>query len=284
MSFSLTFTVTRTLNFGQGELLSVGAMIGVTVLLLLAGGGAFHALPFDASAGWRYPLALLISAVLSGLISIAVFYTAVRPFVGRSGLNWVVSTIGFGIVLQNLGLLYWGAQPINVPAPFGDDVLRIFGAGVRSQELLVIAVAVVISVGYELVLRHTLVGKAMLAVAHSPSVASLMGINVPVVMLGAFAVSGAIAGIAGVLVAPIATASIFMGVGFGLKAFSAAIIGGLNNARGCILGGLGLGLLESFVGLWDAQWREISVFVLIIVVLAIRPNGLFGSSTAIEKV
>lgn len=283
LSFSVTFTATRTLNFGQGEVVSFGAFVGVTVLVLVSVGGNFHALPYNASEAWRYPAALVVAGILAGLVGVLVFLMAIRPFAGQPGLNWVVSTIGFGIILQNLGLMTWGAQPVNVPAPFGDGIIRFLGAGVRPQEILVIVSAFAIMFAYDMVMRHTRVGKAMLAVAFSPSAASLMGINVRAFMIAAFVLSSAIAGIAGVLISPISTASLFIGMGFALKAFSGAILGGLNSPRGCMIGGLIVGVFESYVALWQAQWREILVFVLIIAVLAIRPNGLFGSST-VEKV
>lgn len=283
LSFSLTFTVTRTLNFGQGEVISFGAFVVVAFLAFFAVDGNLHALPFDASEGWRYPAAVLAAAVAGAFVGLLVFLIAIRPFAGQNNLNWVVSTIGFGIILQNFGLLAFGAQPVNVPSPLGDGILRIFGAGIRPQELLVIVAAIIIMVGYDLVMRRTRIGKAMLAVAFSPSTARLMGINVRAFMFAAFALSCGIAGLSGALIAPISTASLYIGFGFALKAFSAAIIGGLNNPRGCIIGGFMLGLIESHVALWQAQLREIVLFGLIIVVLAIRPNGLFGSTT-VEKV
>ncbi len=132
-------------------------------------------------------------------------------------------------------------------------------------------------------MRRTRLGKAMRAVAYNPPVAALMGINVTMVMLGAFALSSAMAGVGGLLIAPIASASLFMGMGIALKGFSGAIMGGLDSARGCIFGGFALGLLEAVVALWQAEWREIVVFLLIILVLAIRPNGLFGAR-ALDKV
>ena len=283
LSFSITFTTTRTLNFSQGEFVSFGAFIGVSVLLLLTGTTSLGAMPVDASTGLNYPLALLVAGVVSGLVGILIFVLAVSPFAGKPGMSWVMSTIGFGVLLQSAGLIIWGPAPVKLPAPLGDDVIRIFGAGVRSQEIIVLLAAVAIMIAFDLLMRRSLIGKAMRAVAQSPQVASLMGINVRTVMIGAFAASSALAGIAGVLIAPITTASLFMGLSFALKAFAGAIIGGLGNPRGCIYGGFILGVIESYVGLWQSQWREIAVFALIILVLAVRPEGLFGTRSA-EKV
>ena len=110
-----------------------------------------------------------------------------------------------------------------------------------------------------------------------------MGIDVGAIVVLAFVVSSALAGLAGLLIAPITTASVFMGLTIALKAFSAAIVGGLNNARGCMLGGFLLGLLEAMIGLWQAELREISIFLLIILVLALKPEGLLGTRQ-VEKV
>ena len=143
-------------------------------------------------------------------------------------------------------------------------------------------VAVIIMVASTL-MRRTKVGKAMRAVAHDRRVASLMGIDVTAVMVGAFFLSSALAGLSGALIAPIASASLYVGLGIALKGFSGAIVGGLSNPRGCVLGGFALGVLESLVNLWQAQWREIVVFLLVILVLALRPYGLLGQHT-VEKV
>ncbi len=283
LSFSITFTTTRTLNFAQGEFVSFGAFVGVTTLLLLTGTASIGAMPARASDGFGYPAALLAAVVMSAVVGILVFLLAVRPFAGRPGMSWVMSTIGFGILLQSAGLALWGPAPAKLPSPLPDEVIRIAGAGIRPQDLLVLGASLVILVAYEMVMTRSRLGKATKAVAHSPETASLMGINVPLVMMGAFAVSSALAGLAGVLVAPIATASLYMGLGFALKAFAGAIIGGLDNPRGCIFGGFLLGLIESFIGLWHSQMREIGVFALIILVLAIRPAGLFGAR-ALQKV
>lgn len=287
LSFSITFTTTKTLNFAQGEFVAAGAFLGVTVLYLLAkmSGIApnFASLPVAASAGLNYPIAVLAVGVMLGVLGLLIFLAAIRPFAGQTGMNWVMSTIGFGIIVQSLGLAIWGPAPVNVPSPLGDDVIRIMGAGIRPQEILVFVVALVLMIGLDQVMRRSRIGKAMRAVAANPQVAALMGINVTAMMIGAYALSSVLAGIGGLLIAPITSASLFLGMGIALKAFSGAIVGGLDNPRGCIFGGFLLGLLESGVALWNAQWREIVIFGLIIAVLAIRPNGLFGARS-LDKV
>jgi branched-chain amino acid transport system permease protein len=284
LGFSVTFTTTKTLNFSHGEFVSAGAFIGMSVLFLAVG-----KLPTSTSFGGADPGmlaqlgALLASLGVMGVIGWLLFLLGVRPFAKRPGMAWVMSTLGFGVILQSIGLAIWGPKPVVVPSPVGDDVVRLMGIGIRPQEILMLVVSVVIMVAFDHVMRKTMMGKAMRAVAQNQSVASLMGINVTLVMIGAFVISSGLAGLSGFLLAPVAQASLFMGLAVGLKGFSAAMVGGLSNARGCVFGGFILGVLESFVNLWSAQWREVAIFGLVILVLAFRPNGLFGTKL-VEKV
>jgi branched-chain amino acid transport system permease protein len=281
--FNITNNTTKTLNFGQGEFLVAGAFIAVSAVLLLSGKGLRGVLqPEDVTIG-RYLAGFVLSILVLGVLGVVLYFTAVRPFVGAAGLAWVMSTIGFGIIVQNTALGIWGPAPIAMPSPLGNDVIRIGGAGILPQEVLIFVVAVLIMVGLDLTLRKTKIGKAVRAVAHNKNAASLMGINVPMIVILAFVVSSCLAGLGGLLIAPITTASVFMGLVLALKAFSAAIIGGLDNPRGCILGGFMLGLIESLIALWHAELREISIFVLIIVVLVAKPEGLLGRRL-VEKV
>ncbi len=283
LGFSITHTTTKTFNFGQGEFLAVGTLIGVSAVLMLSGKDITEALLVTDVTLVRYGLGLFACIVVLGVLGVLLYYTAVRPFVGLGGMAWVMSTIGFGIIIQNSALAIWGPTPIVLPSPFGNEVIRIGGAGIVPQEILVLAVSVVTMFCLDLVLRKTRLGKAVRAVAYSRNAATLMGINVTAVMVLAFVVSSSLAGMAGMLIAPITTASVFMGLTIALKAFSAAIVGGLNNPRGCMLGGFLLGLLEALVGLWQAELREISIFLLIILVLVLKPEGLLGQRH-VEKV
>ena len=283
LGFSITHTTTRTLNFGQGEFLVAGSFIAVACLLLLAGKGPTGVLSAADVTLARYALALLAAVALLGLLGVLLYYTAVRPFFGAGGMAWVMSTIGFGIILQNAALAIWGPGAMALPSPLGDEVLRLGGAGIRPQEIGVLGVTAAVMLALDHVLRRTRIGKAVRAVSANPAAASLMGINVGAVVVLAFVLSSSLAALAGVLMAPITTASVFMGLAIALKAFSSAIVGGLTSPRGCIAGGFLLGCTEALVGLWRAEMREITVFALIILVLVLKPEGLFGQKP-FEKV
>lgn len=283
LGFNITHNTTKTFNFGQGEFLVAGAYVAVSAVLLLAGKPITGALSAIEVTPGRYLVALGISIVVLGALGVLLYHAAVKPFVGQGGLAWVMSTIGFGIIIQNTALAIWGPAPLVMPSPLGNDVIRIGGAGVLPQEILVLVASIAVMACLDFVMRKTKIGKAVRAVAHSGPAATLMGINVSAIVVLAFVVSSALAGLAGLLIAPITTASVFMGLTLALKAFSAAIVGGLNNARGCMLGGFLLGLIEALVGLWQAELREISIFLLIILVLVLKPEGLLGRRL-VEKV
>ena len=283
LGFNITHNTTKTLNFGQGEFLVAGAFVAVSGVLLLSGKSVTGSLLPEDVTLWRYGGSMLITIAVLGMLGILLYYTAVRPFIGLPGLAWVMSTIGFGIIIQNTALAIWGPSPMVLPSPLGDNVIRIGGAGILPQEVLVLVSSVVVMLLIDVVMRKTKIGKAVRAVAQSQNAATLMGINVSAVIVLAFVVSSSLAGLAGLLIAPITTVSVFMGVTLALKAFSAAIVGGLSNARGCMLGGFLLGLIEAMVGLWHAELREISIFLLIIVVLVLKPEGLLGQRVS-EKV
>jgi branched-chain amino acid transport system permease protein len=281
--FSITYTTTKTFNFGQGAFLALAGLIGVSAIVFLSQ-GRLTGFPNPADVTWgAFLFALFAAMLVLGLLGYLLYATAIKHFVGEAGLSWVMSTIGFGIIMQSLALSLWGPGARMVAAPLGDGVLRIGGVGLRSQELLVLVLAFGILFTLDHALRRTALGRSMRAVAQNRDAAALMGIDVTRIMMLAFAVSTGLAGLSGMLIAPIMSASLFMGVVIALKGFSAAIVGGLSSPRGCMFGGLLIGLAESFTALWSAQWREIVVFVLVIAVLAVMPNGLFGRKL-VEKV
>lgn len=281
--FSLTYTTTKTFNFGQGAFLALGGLLCVSALLLFSRGQITGYLEAADLNGFTYTLALLATIAVLAALGVLLYWTAVKHFVGDGGLSWVMSTIGFGIIVQNIALMIWGPAPIAVPSVFGDEIVRILGAGVRPQEIAVFAVCIVLMAALDWALRKTRLGKAVRAVAFSRNTANLMGINAEAVAIGVFVLSSVLAGVAGFLTAPITTASVFIGATLALKAFSAAILGGLDNPRGCMLGGFLIGLMESLIGLWYSNLREIAVFALIIAILYFKPAGILGR-VHVEKV
>jgi branched-chain amino acid transport system permease protein len=283
LGFNITYNTTKTFNFGQGEFLVVGAFIGLASISIISGKGYAGALTEEDVTPLIYFAGAIASVVVLAVLGVLLYFTAVRPFQNYSGLAWVMSTIGFGIIAQNVALAIWGPSSYAMPSPLGNGILRIGDVGVRPQEILVLVVTLCIIVGLDFFLRKTRLGKAVRAVSQNHNAATMMGINVSAIIILAFVISSCLAGLGGLLVAPITTVSVFMGLALALKAFSAAILGGLDNPRGCMLGGFIIGLLESLIGLWQAGLREITIFLLIILVLVIKPEGLLGRRY-IEKV
>ena len=194
LAFSITFTTTKTLNFGHGEFVSAGAFVGVSAMLMLLGKPMSGSLTGEPVGGWLQVIAIVVATFGIGLLGLLLYVLAVRPFAGKPGMSWVMTTLGFGIILQSIGLAVWGPGTVMVPPPFGDDVIRVFGIGIRSQEILILVVSLLIMAVFDFIMQRTMVGKAMRAVAHNRQVASLMGINVTAVMLGAFFISSAACG------------------------------------------------------------------------------------------
>lgn len=269
VGYNITYNTTTSFNFGQGEFLMIGALVGLSCYVTFG-------LPFSVS--------LLIAVIAGALCGYALERAAIRPV--RHILiahGWIMSTIGVAIILKNAAILIWGANQLTFPSPFGDVPIRLMGIGILPQEIFVIAVTFVIIIMIELFQKKTILGKAVLATSFNQEVASLMGINVNAMIIGSFMVSSALAAMGGVMVSPITTAWVYMGGNLGLKAFAAAILGGLESSRGCMVSGLFLGVIEFLIAAWRPELRDFSIFVLLIVVLIVRPTGLFGVHK-VEKV
>ena len=273
LGYHLTFIVGRTVNFSLGASL----MIGAVLLWVL-------------NVRFEWPALAAVPAVLAaaGVLGLVVERVFVRPFArtadGRESIAWLLSTIAFGIIAENLVRLTFGKEPRSLPSPLAAEPLRIFGAGVYPIELVTPVAALAVAGALWLLARRTLLGRALHAAAQNREAALLQGIDVQRLIVIAYAVSTMLAALAGMLLAPKANVSAVMGTLFGLKAFAAAIIGGLGSAPGCVIAGLGYGLLEALIaaGL-PAAYREILGFTLLIVVLALKPNGLFGRAP-VQKV
>lgn len=267
--YYVTYVTTGALNFGQGEFLMVGALFGVTCYLTLG-------LPYAGALGG--------AIVLVGLMGWGLERAAIRPVLRHAlSLSWVLSTVAVSIILKNAAVQIWGPEQIKFPSPFGDRVIRIGPAGIFPQELFIVfcAIGTVLLVQY--FLKRAVLGKALMAVAHNRSAAAVMGINVQRMIVLAFVISSALAGLGGALIAPITFAWAYMGTVPGIKAFAAAIFGGLENPLGILLGGLVIGVLEQFFGIVNSNLKEGITFLFILLILAVRPTGLMGKKE-IEKV
>jgi branched-chain amino acid transport system permease protein len=185
--------------------------------------------------------------------------------------------VALGIVVDNAALFTFGKEPRGFNLPWASGSLPVFGIGVPYLQLVIPAVGIALAAALHFYSHHTRGGKAMLAVVQNPEAARLMGINVPLVITRAFALSAVFAGAAGILIAPLFNVHSDMGTVFGLKAFAVAILGGISSAWGVMLAGIAFGVIEALItALLGSTYTQIASFGLVIVALAVMPNGLFG--------
>lgn len=269
LGFHVTYVVSNTVNFAQGSAMMLGAVLGYT---------------FSVRLGWPFPLAAAMALTLCALFGLVVERALVRPFVERGSNAWLMATVAAGIVLDNAVMFTFGKEPRSFPSVLADKPIQIFGAGVYPLQLLIPIIGILIAVVLHLVLNHTRRGKSLLAVVQNPDAARLMGINVKLVIAISFALSTALAGLAGLLIAPLFNVNSDMGTLFGIKAFAVAILGGMGSASGVVLAGLAYGLLEAMITAYlGSVYTQIVVFAIVILALAVKPNGLFGRA-AVNKV
>lgn len=269
LGFHVTYVVSNTVNFSQGSSMMLGAVLGYT---------------FAVTLGWPLPLAVAMALLLCAVFGLLIERTLVRPFAERGSNGWLMATVAGGIVLDNVVLFTFGKEPRGFPSPLASAPVQIFGAGVYPLQLVIPLVGIGIALALHLVLRHTRRGKTLLAVVQNPDAARLMGINVHRTVAISFALSTALAGLAGILIAPLFSVSSEMGTLFGIKAFAVAILGGMGSAWGVVIAGLAYGLIEALVTSYlGSVYTQIVVFSIVIAALALMPNGLFGRA-AINKV
>lgn len=272
LGLNLTFWTTRVLNFGQGSVLMAGAVL--TAVMIGKGVNSF--------------IAIGVSLCITAFILLLVEFIAVRPLRNFSGgsMGWVVSTLGTGVFLQGVASMLFGSQAIAFPDLLfsSTDTVKVLGAYISIQYIAVFFTSVCIVILMELFLRYSIWGYGVRAVAHDRELASLMGIPVRYVVVLSFMVSGILAGLAGLLVSQISGS---VDPNFGLHllilAFIAAVVGGMGSAIGALAGGLILGVLEKLVGGYvSPAAAELIAFVLLIGVLTVRPQGLFGRKDTVK--
>jgi len=271
--YSLTFSTSRTINFSLGNLLMLGGVVGFSLAVDMASGQSLGR-PFLVPL-----IGVLIAGTLAGSL---VYKTAVQPSLRtKTDFTWVLATLAFGIILKNAVEQIWSTGDFRLPSPLGDSVVHLGSIGFYPQEVLIIIVSLLLMTAVELIRSKTIWGKAVQAVSEDPATASLMGINPQGVVHLAYILSAVIAAIGGLLIAPLTFVSASMGTAIGIKAYAAAIIGGLESGLGIVVGGLILGLGEVFTARYlSTGYKDTPGFVLLILIILVRPSGLFGRTKA----
>ncbi|MDE2364069.1 MAG: branched-chain amino acid ABC transporter permease [Hyphomicrobiales bacterium] len=275
--YQLTFATSKTLNFGQGEALMIGALVGLTTINFLIGQaiGTF----------WAYLLMLPVVLVFGLAQGAFVEWLGVRQAIRtKSEAGWIMATIALGIIFKNLAENIWGRDPLKFPSPLPEAALQIGPVRMQPMEIAIIVGALLLMAAVEVFNRRSIFGKAVVATANDRDAAGLMGINTSRVITFSYALSSLSAAFAGVLVAPVTLTGAAMGAVLGLKAFAVAIIGGLSSGVGAIVGGLMLGIVETLTGFYiSTGYKDVPGLVLLLLVLSLKPSGLFGQA-AIKKV
>ena len=270
LGFVLIYKATETINFAQGDLMMLGGFLGLSFMVVLG-------MPF-----WASFLATLVVMLLFGMLMERLL---LRPLLGHPAFTVVMLTIGIGYLARGLVTMIpgWGTETHTLPVPYKDEVLRL-GVGKDALILsvehvaIIVATAVLIAVLF-LFFRLTKLGIAMLATSQNQLAAFYMGIPVRRINMLVWGISAALSACAGLLLAPITFVHVNMGY-IGLKAFPAAVIGGFGSIPGALVGGLIIGIVESLSGFYLPEgFRDIAAYVVVLLMLVIRPNGLFGEKT-----
>jgi branched-chain amino acid transport system permease protein len=265
LGFTIIFNATGIVNFAQGEFVMVGALLGVTL------------------SGLGLPLFLVIIVATLGATAVAVLLErlAIRPNRDAPILILIFTTIAASLLLRGAGQLIWGPNAIPMDPFSSREPYRLMGAAIVPQSVWIVGFSVAAVIALQLFFRNTLTGKAMRAAASNRMAARLAGINISHMSLTAFSLSGAVSGLAGVVFAPSKFASYGMGTPLAVKGFCGAILGGMGNGIGAVIGGLMLGILENLAaGLISSQYKDAITLLVMILVLFIRPTGLLGRGDA----
>ena len=269
LGFVLIYKATETVNFAQGDLMMLGGFLGLTGTLALG-------LPF-----WAAFVASLIVMMFFGM---ALERVVLRPLLGQPAFTVVMVTIGIGYLARGLVTMIpeWGTDTHVLPVPYKDQIVSIGGNGTEGglimsmEHVVVIAVTALLIVALYLLFKHTKIGIAMQATSQNQLAAFYMGIPVRRINMLVWGLSAAISACAGLLLAPITFVHANMGF-IGLKAFPAAVVGGFSSLPGAIVGGLVIGLVESFSGFYLPDgFKDVAAYVVVLIMLMVRPNGLFG--------
>lgn len=282
LGYTMVYGIMGLINFAHGEVVMLGALVALSVVSALAGSG----LPGVVIA--------LVGLAVAALVCMAVGFTieriAYRPLRKAPRLAPLITAIGVSIVLQNLAMLIWGRNYHAFPPILPASQHEILGATITSLQIAIIAIAALMMAALVLLIQRTRLGRAMRATAENPAIAQLMGVDIDRIISFTFVIGSALAAVAGLMVsANYSIAHYYMGFILGLKAFTAAVLGGIGNMAGAMIGGILLGLIESLGagyigdltgGFLGSHYQDVFAFFVLICVLVLRPSGLVGEKLA----
>jgi branched-chain amino acid transport system permease protein len=282
LGYTMVYGILGLINFAHGEVVMVGAMVALAAMQVLL------------AAALSPLLVLVLSLILAVAVCMALGYSieriAYRPLRHAPRLAPLITAIGVSIVLQNLAMIIWGREYHSFPQLLPNSSHNIAGAIINEVQIAIVIIAVIVMLGLMLLVHRTRLGRAMRAVAENPTAASLMGVNNNKVISTTFMLGSALAAVAGIMVsANYGVVHYYMGFMLGLKAFTAAVLGGIGNLRGAMVGGVLLGLIESLGagyigtltgGILGSHYQDAFAFFVLIAVLIFRPSGLLGERVA----
>ena len=268
LGFTLIYNASDVVNFAQGEFVMLGGMVTV----------------FAVAAGVPLPLAAALAILAAVAVGLTLHRLAIEPARGASAVTLIIITIGASIFLRGVAQIVFDKRFHQLPAFSGNDPIMLAGAAILPQSFWVLGGAVAVFVALFLFLERTLLGKAVLATAANRLAARLVGVDTSFVLALSFGLSAAIGALAGILITPITLTSFDVGTLLALKGFAAAMLGGMGSPLGAVIGGLILGLLESFAaGTISSAYKDAVAFLVILAVLFAMPQGLFGRRS-VERV
>ena len=284
LGYTMVYGIIQLINFAHGEVLMVGALTAWSIIGLMQSS-------MPATPGWVILiLATLIACVVAAALNFAIEKVAYKPLRNSPRLAPLITAIGMSILLQTLAMIIWKPNYKPFPTLLPSQPFNVAGAYITSTQIMILSVTAVALAVLMWVVNHTKLGRAMRATAENPRVAGLMGVKPDLVISATFVIGAILAAIAGVMYASnYGTAQHTMGFLPGLKAFTAAVFGGIGNLGGAVLGGILLGLIEAIGsgyigqltgGLLGSHYTDIFAFIVLIIVLTLRPSGLLGERVA----
>ena len=278
LGYTMVYGIIQLINFAHGELVMIGAMVAFTLIGVLV--------PMGVPGLAAVLLATLCAMVACAMLGYAMERMAYRPLRGAPRLAPLISAIGVSIILQHLALLVWSRNPLAFPQVVKSESYPLGGAAITNIQIGILAISVCMMAGLALLVYRTRLGTAMRATSQNPQMAALLGVDANRVIALTFVIGAALAAVAGVMVAGYyGIAQYTMGSSLGLKAFCAAVLGGIGNIPGAMLGGVLLGVVEAlgagYIGdltnnVFGSNYQDVFAFLVLILVLVFRPSGLLG--------